>query len=126
MRMEEDTYNWENIINIRRKGMDSSIKNIEYSDYNLALNTELLIEERIPYLSLKSYLYAFVISEKILDKPEYFYKLIEYLDETRSITMDDILMLFGISEKIIDINNIVDEFVNFIITLKNSYTDGVG
>jgi len=25
MRMEEDTYNWENIINIRRKGMDSSI-----------------------------------------------------------------------------------------------------
>lgn len=126
MRMEEDTYNWENIINIRRKGMDSSIKNIEYSDYNLALNTELLIEERIPYLSLKSYLYAFVISEKILDKPEYFYKLIEYLDETRSITMDDILMLFGISEKIIDINNIVDEFVNFIITLKNSYTGGVG
>ena len=126
MRMEEDTYNWENIINIRRKGMDSSIKNIEYSDYNLALNTELLIEERIPYLSLKSYLYAFVISEKILDKPEYFYKLIEYLDETRSITMYDILMLFGISEKIIDINNIVDEFVNFIITLKNSYTDGVG
>ena len=71
-------------------------------------------------------MYAFVISEKILDKPEYFYKLIEYLDETRSITMYDILMLFGISEKIIDINNIVDEFVNFIITLKNSYTDGVG
>lgn len=75
---------------------------------------------------MKSYLYAFVISEKILDKPEYFYKLIEYLDETRSITMDDILMLFGISEKIIDINNIVDEFVNFIIILKNSYTGGVG
>ena len=118
LRMKEDTYNWENIINIRRKGLDSSIKNIEYSDYNLALNTELLIEERTPYLSLKSYLYAFAIFDKMLDKPKYFYKLIEYLDRATNITMGDILRLFDISENSSDVYNIVDEFIKFITTLK--------
>ncbi|GBG95556.1 hypothetical protein LFYK43_20150 [Ligilactobacillus salitolerans] len=80
--------NWNTIKNARRKALqendaDAKFSNEKLSDYNIALNTELLIQERSVYLYSKSHILGFEAAYLLTKNNELFKKMVVYLANKR-------------------------------------------
>ncbi|PKE16097.1 ThiF family adenylyltransferase [Macrococcoides caseolyticum] len=120
MRLDNSDINWNNIINIREKDFEElpvEIINSEYSNYNTALNLELLFNKRSPYMYLNAYLIGFKLAKIIIENPNKYFEFVTYLhDLDKAFDMNSLLNIFNLNYE--NFNDIVDEFIDYIKFLK--------
>lgn len=120
MKLDNSDINWNNIINIREKDFEElpvEIINSEYSNYNTALNLELLFNKRSPYMYLNAYLIGFKLAKIIIENPNKYFEFVTYLhDLDKAFDMNSLLNIFNLNYE--NFNDIVDEFIDYIKFLK--------
>lgn len=96
------------------------IKNDDLSDFNIVLNTNLLFEEKTPFLYPKAYILAFKLVSMFTKDPSIFFKFVNYLSNPiEKITVNNLLKHLNISLSKKSFDEITSEFISYLNFLMN-------
>lgn len=121
--IDSKNLNWKNIIQARKKtllDLNRKIKNDDLSDFNIVLNTNLLFEEKTPFLYPKAYILAFKLVSMFTKDPSIFFKFVNYLSNPiEKITVNNLLKHLNISLSKKSFDEITSEFISYLNFLMN-------